>query len=1059
MRYKTMRYEMLYLRKLFIFISICLTSQVFSQSYNFKNYTDEDGLPQSYVYCVSQSDKGYLYLSTGDGFCKFDGNSFKTFTTKDNLAENFISTHYIDSRKITWIGHFQNGVSFKSGNNFYKIVGSEKFETKVNAFAEDEGKNIYVAAQQKGLFKIDTLFKLHAVETSFAVNFNSLQFDMDNQLLAGTDEGLFLLKTNQNKVNSVCSISGFEGKKIQCIVPCDSLRNAFWVAVPGEGVFKILKAGSCYYIYLQIIDELHSSQMSISTIYVDKSKNLWVSLLGEGIRKISFSYLTISNVLVINKQHGLPNVYVQSIFQDFEENMWFGTSGGGLIEMPVNKFNYFAALINVKSILTDSKTGNVWIGNDKGLYVLKQKQQHEDLQFNASNGFVNDQVNALFQDSIGNVWIGTAENGVFIYNASTNKFENFSKKNNLQSLSINSIVRSKQGNIIIGTTDGLYIYNPKKANVALLTTVEGLLHNNIQQIYMDSKNRMWLSSHGSVPYYIKNEEFTVFKNVPNIFINSVTEDNNGLIWITTEGDGVLCYDGSDFKKYKIEDGLLSNFCYFVLADANNAIWVGHKGGLSKKDDGQKTFKKFSKVDGLLFEENNLNACFKDDKKNMWFGTTTGIVNYDCESNKINTHEPRTNILGVTLNNHFYAASEKIVLPYSNYAARIDFIGISLVDAAKVNYKYRMLGLDSIWRYTSNRYVEFPKVTDGVYTFQLVACNNDGVWNTKPVEINFEIGLPIWKQAWFYIVSFVGLIALVYLIIIWNTRKLIKARNLLKRLVEEKTILLQKEKEVVEKIKVELEEKNKDMTDSINYAKRIQEAILPSKEAIHNVFPESFILYKPKDIVSGDFYWYAEVEDYYFIAAIDCTGHGVPGAFMSLIASTLLSEIVNGRKITVPSHILQELNNQIIKVLKQSDSDSSTRDGMDMSIVRVDKKKSKLVFAGAARPLYFIHNKELTDTKGQGYPIGGHYGLMNLTYSETELNVEKDDIFYIFSDGYADQFREGDKKKFTTKRLKALLTQICMDDMETQSNKLDTAFAEWKGSSYQIDDILVIGIKI
>jgi len=1047
------------MRHLLFLVSILACYVCSAQTYNFKNYTDEDGLPQSYVYCISQSNKGYLYLSTGDGFCKFDGNSFKTYTIKDNLAENFINTHYTDSRDITWIGHFQNGVSFLSGNTFYKVKDSEKFETKVNAFAEDNSKNIWVAAQQKGLFKIDSNFRLNPIETSLPANFNALCFDLDNQLLAATEEGLFLLKAKEKKVSSICAISGFEGKKIQSIIPCDSLRNSFWVAVPGEGVFKILKAGSCYYIYLQIINELGSNQMNISTIYSDKSKNLWVSLLGEGLRKISFNNLNINSVLFINKQNGLSNVYIQSIFQDFEENMWFGTSGGGLIEMPINKFNYLAAQLNVKSILTDSKTGNVWIGNDKGLYVIKQKKQNENVQFNASNGFVNDQVNALMQDSMGCIWIGTAENGVFVYNAVTNKFENFSKKNNLKSLSINCIVKSKQGNIIIGTTDGLYIYHPKSSKVALLTTVEGLLHNNIQHIYIDSKNRMWLSSHGSVPYYIKNEEFTVFKNVQNSFINCVTEDNAGLIWIATESDGVLCYDGSDFKKYKTDEGLLSNFCYFVMADANNTIWVGHKSGLSKKDDGQKTFKKFTKIDGLLFEENNLNACFKDDKKNMWFGTTTGIVNYDCENNKINTHEPRTNILGVTLNNHFYTSSEKIALPYTSYSARIDFIGISLVDASKVNYKYRMLGLDSIWRYTSNRYVEFPKLTEGIYTFQLLACNNDGVWNASSVEINFEIGLPFWKKAWFYIVFIVVLSVSVYFIIVWRTRKLLKARKLLLKMVDEKTILLQKEKEVVEKIKVELEEKNKDITDSINYAKRIQEAMLPSKEAIQAVFPESFILYKPKDIVSGDFYWFTELEDYYFIAAIDCTGHGVPGAFMSLIASTLLSEIVNGRKIIVPSHILQELNNQIIQVLKQNDSDSSTRDGMDMSICRINKTKSKLVFAGAARPLYFIRNKELTDTKGQGYPIGGHYGLMNLTYSEAEMDIQKGDSFFIFSDGYADQFREVDKKKFTTKRLKAFLTEICDDDMNIQGTKLDETFMEWKGTGSQIDDILIIGIKI
>ena len=210
------------------------------------------------------------------------------------------------------------------------------------------------------------------------------------------------------------------------------------------------------------------------------------------------------------------------------------------------------------------------------------------------------------------------------------------------------------------------------------------------------------------------------------------------------------------------------------------------------------------------------------------------------------------------------------MPYHNYSARIDFIGISLVDPSKVTYKYRMLGLDTIWRYTSNRYVEFPRVSEGAYTFQLLACNNDGIWNTIPAEIKFEIDLPIWKKSWFYAISFLLLIVSVYFIITWRTKKLVQARVLLEKMVDEKTHLLKEEKELVEHVKTQLEEKNKDVTDSINYAKRIQEAILPSKEAIFNVFPEAFILYRPKDIVSGDFYWFTETEDFYLIAAIDCT---------------------------------------------------------------------------------------------------------------------------------------------------------------------------------------------
>ncbi|MGZ3904909.1 MAG: SpoIIE family protein phosphatase, partial [Bacteroidia bacterium] len=394
-----------------------------------------------------------------------------------------------------------------------------------------------------------------------------------------------------------------------------------------------------------------------------------------------------------------------------------------------------------------------------------------------------------------------------------------------------------------------------------------------------------------------------------------------------------------------------------------------------------------------------------------------------------------------------------------YTVKLDYIGISLVDASKVFYRYRLLGLDTIWRSTNSRNIEFPKIGEGNYTFELLACNNDGVWNKKPVSISFEINAPFWKKTWFYIITPILFLGLGYLIIVWRTRSLLRARELLKRLVEEKTVLLKKEKEVVEAVKLQLEEKNKDITDSINYAKRIQEAILPSQEAIYRNFPESFVYYKPKDIVSGDFYWFTEVEGYYFVAAVDCTGHGVPGAFMSLIASTLLNDIVNEKKIIQPSDILQTLNNRIIEALKQDKDDSSSRDGMDMAICRVDKHKTKLVFAGAGRPLYHVRKQTLTEIKGQGYPIGGHYGLMNLKYSDSEIALEKGDMFYVSSDGYADQFQENDKKKFSTKRLRALLESISAQDMESQKTELNQSLLNWKGTAGQIDDILIVGIRV
>jgi len=1047
----------------------------FAQTYNFKTYTEDDGLPQSYIFCISQNDRGFLYLSTGDGFCEFGGTRFTNYTTRDSLAENFINTHFTDSKGTTWIGHFQNGVSYRRGNKFYRIRGTEKLETKIISFAEDKQKNVWFVAQQKGVFKVDSLFRVDSVNTGLQTDANAISFDGEGNLLAATNAGLFVFRTDDaKKTVKICPVNGLADKNVKYIIPADSARTIFWAAVPGEGVFKVVKTGTCYQVVTKISSALGSSALKISSLFSDNSQNLWVAISGEGVCKVSFSDKNANGsyfITQINKENGLGNEFIQSIFQDFEGNMWFGTLGGGLIEMPMNKFNYYSSkheqeYDNIKSILIDRETRVIWLGHDKGLSKFDLQNSAGSERYDGKNGFVTDEVNALMQDSAGLIWIGTTNNGVYTFNPDDGKFENFSKKNKLSPRTINSITRTKSGNVVIATTDGALIYHPGTGKVTAITTIEGLLHNNVQHVFTDRQERTWFSSHGAVPYYLKHDEFTYLKNIPDMKfynINCVTQDNEGVIWIATEGDGVYSYNGGEFKNYKVNEGLLSNFCYFTIVDKNNTVWIGHKNGLSKKQSSEKAFRKFTKADGLIFPENNVNACFADVKGNVWFGTSSGIVNYDCEVNRVNTHEPRTSIIGIRLNNQnidkFFTPDEEIVLPYGYYSATIDFIGISLVDASKVEYKYRLLGLDSLWRFRTDRRLEFPKITEGSYTFQLMACNNDGVWNSKPVELKFEISIPFYKKTWVQVLSAIGFIVLVYLVVLWRTRSLVRARELLKRLVEEKTRQLKKEKEIVESIKSVLEEKNKDITDSINYAKRIQEAILPSQAAILKNFPDSFIYYRPKDIVSGDFYWFAETEDYFFIAAVDCTGHGIPGAFMSLIASTLLNEIVKNKKEVVPSQILQSLNNGIIESLKQSDSDSSSRDGMDMAICRVDKKKSKLVFAGAARPFYHIRDKHLTEIKGQGYPIGGHYGLMNLRYSDSEIELQQGDVFYISSDGYADQFKGGDKKKFSTKRLKSLLQEISTVNMQKQQELLNSAFEEWRGEERQIDDILVVGIRI
>ncbi|HEY0029108.1 MAG TPA: tetratricopeptide repeat protein [Bacteroidia bacterium] len=255
----------------------------------------------------------------------------------------------------------------------------------------------------------------------------------------------------------------------------------------------------------------------------------------------------------------------------------------------------------------------------------------------------------------------------------------------------------------------------------------------------------------------------------------------------------------------------------------------------------------------------------------------------------------------------------------------------------------------------------------------------------------------------------------------------------------------------------IEEKNRDITDSINYAKRIQEVMLPAMEIKHRLFPDAFVLFQPKDIVSGDFYWFAEKNGKRIIAAVDCTGHGVPGALMSMIGNAFLNEIVNERNITSPELILNELRNRIIHSLKQTGADGESRDGMDIAVLAFDDKKSIVEYAGANNPLWIIRDNKLEEYKADKRPIGYFKGE-DLPFHLHQMPFSKGDRFYIFSDGYADQFGGPKGKKYKYSTMKELILSIQEKTMAEQEKILSDNFTNWKGNLEQLDDMLVIGIK-
>lgn len=1031
---------------------------------NFSVFTTQHGLGANIVYSMTEDKKGNLWLATDNGLQKYDGINFHTFSENIGLNSNAVRCVLEDHSGKIWIGTEGGGVSCYDGRQFIHYALPEwKPHYSIYSMAEDKEGNIWMGTNGSGVAKFDgKKFTVYTTESGLS----------DNHVLSiYTDrKGKVWMGTYLN------GITVFDGKSFSQITASDGLSSpsilAFhedvegnmWLGTYGQGIVKFDGKN-----FTTISAGEGLSNEYIRAINSDRFGNLWICTYGGGI-----NILNETSFFHFTKQNGLPVNLVYGTGEDKEKNIWLATWGEGAVNYNGIGFSQFTEkeglLQNLnRQILTDD-SGNVWIGsNGYGISVI-EKDNVKNLGATAVN---NGYILSTLKDSRGNLWFGTSGGGAFYF-------------------------------------DGSFWYR--------ISVKEGMVNNYIMSMTEDSRGNIWLGTHGGGVSVFDGISLINYTEKEGLLCNRVWAlytDKKGNIWMGTNGNGIACYDGKQWKNFREENGLSNGFIQTINEDNKGNIWVGTGKGIDffteNNNNGYSLHYGFGKEDGLRAPDIVHGSGFYSSDNKLWWGSGKGLVTLNLNRFHFPEKLPVTSLTDIYINEQHidwnnqpdtllkYTGDGKNT-PFFNYPSQLELpyhinhltFYFTSTDASphKVKYSYQMEGLDPQWSIpSSSALADYRNIPYGTYTFKVKSTGATGKWS-EPVQYTFTIFPPWWHTWWFRVIMVLCFVLILFLLFRWRTSALRKRQAELEETVRIRTSEVVREKKEVEHQKELVEEKNKEILDSITYAKRLQEAILPPLKIVKEYLPESFILYKPKDIVAGDFYFmesFAEASDskgknnnHVVFAAADCTGHGVPGAMVSVVCSNALNRAVKEFKLTDPGLILDKVRELVVETFEKSESE--VKDGMDISLCILDTSNNELKWAGANNPLWVVKKGQEAEDKGQvkrdekindssliahglslieikpdKQPIGKYAEARPFTTHTVQL--QKGDTIYIFTDGYEDQFGGDKGKKFKSANMKKLLLDISSENMETQREKISFEFEKWKGELEQVDDVCVIGVRI
>lgn len=752
----------------------------------------------------------------------------------------------------------------------------------------------------------------------------------------------------------------------------------------------------------------------VNYIYNDTHGHIWLAL-AKGVSFIEFN----SPVTKFTKSDGIKGTVEACIF--FNNTAYLATDKGVLKYNSVTLKFEETNLTEASWCLAQSN-GKLLAGTKSGLYVL----ENNTFKFLYETPSA---LHALFaHPTKPDVLYLGSESGFATGNLSSKAFTPLKELFELN-VDVRTIVMGEDETLYLSTTDnGLYVLENKTDTLINLDQKNGL--RNLKESYLFTyKNEILVATdYGISKVTKKNGSYKVdlhpaFELINNkqIIIRAITINNE--VWLTSKPKN---------------DGFASES--FMCFEPVNGKFIEKPLQLSRIKESN--VKSFSYNDSLVYiGTNNGLYCFDRVLKKPHIALNTFVNYFNCGNDSAyfyNNISPRTNL-------------GEIILDYKRNTINIKLGASDFIDKNELLFSYYLKGRDQGYGpFSNNKIVKLDRLNEGDYIFYVKSKNILGI-EGQEIKISFTILPPWYRTVLAYILYVLLGLFLIYLIIKLNVRRLREQNIKLENIITERT------KEINTQ-KLEIEHKNQEITDSINYAKGIQDSILPGINEIKKVWPQLFVFFQPKDIVSGDFYWFRQINaDEFLIACADCTGHGVPGGFMSMICSDKLHDAA--KQNTEPDKILFLANNSIKETLRQQ-NEGKSKDGMEICLLKINTKTRLVKFAGANRPLWIFNSntKELSEIKPSKASIAS-FTEFNFEYSLHEFTLSKNDCLFASTDGYPDQFGGPDGKKYMSKNLKNFLIANAHLNADELGHILKNDINTWMQRYEQIDDLLVIGIKL